>query len=537
MPRIRSVVQSSVESTTTGSGQVGAPVRAGIRPAIPSGAPAGDPDALPTVTTVEVLAESVEAAIAVLDHAVAQVLRAVPGSRQLAGPSRLACDLELPSGSMIGVVVGRPWPRRAFTPASFTLSAHTTNQGADIDVALAALRRVPLTGFELADLRRHMPLTGRIAAHLPPAVLATVAPVLVIHHMLDFLVMVDAVVELGVPAELITVFDKGYRYRYTERVDAHLKAAGIAVHPYNHLAEALPEHVTRGQAAGRQTLLVDDGGYTLPVLLDHHPQLVAQVAGLVEQTKSGIFRLERYAGRLPVPIFSVAESRLKATVESWGIADAATRNVLALLPDEKWEGQAAVVLGYGRIGEQVAHLLETRRMRVAVYDPDPVALIAAHERGFFTARSLCHLIAQHQPMLLVGTSGRTSLRGEHLDRLSRDAYVVSLTSRQREVALDEFAEAAVFQEDLGRLGLRYVLPGGRHLTVLADGWPINFHYAESLPNRYSDLVLAAMLIGAATLATPGHRFRPGHNAAASDAALGRSGLAERYYQLFGPPQP
>ena len=49
------------------------------------------------------------------------------------------------------------------------------------------------------------------------------------------------------------------------------------------------------------------------------------------------------------------------------------------------------------------------------------------------------------------------------------------------------------------------------VTVVADGLPVNFHYAESMPNQYSDLVLASMLLGACTLADPACEFLPGHN--------------------------
>ncbi|MGI5292686.1 hypothetical protein ACQEVF_56575 [Nonomuraea polychroma] len=47
-------------------------------------------------------------------------------------------------------------------------------------------------------------------------------------------------------------------------------------------------------------------------------------------------------------------------------------------------------------------------------------------------------------------------------------------------------------------------------------------------------MLAALLIGAATLTTPGHGFAPGHNVAATDRVLESCGLLERYYARFGP---
>lgn len=473
---------------------------------------------------------------ALLDAAVARVLAALPEA--LPAPSQPGeRTVRLGNGARLWITAALPAHRRAHpgdtVHLTVTVFDHTAATG-EVDDAIAAVRAAPLTPRELAQLREQMPLTAREIPHLVGhRALARIAPVMVVHHMRDFLVMVETVMALGVPAGAITVLDKGYPYRETHRVDAHLRGAGVRVWPWRQAREALATHAQTAAAAGRVAMLVDDGGYTLPVLLDELPHLAPTFCGLVEQTTSGINRLQRFTD-IPVPIFSVAQSRLKSTVESYGIGDAAVRNVLALLPEEKWEGQAALVLGYGRIGEQVAEVLRGRRMRVAVLDTDLLRLITAHERGHLTGRSLPELLRDHRPMLIVGTTGHTSVRGDHLLHLRRDTYLVSVTSRQNEFALAEFADTAVGQRDEARLGVRYLLPGGHAATVLADGFPVNFHHTESLPNRYSDLVLAAMITGMAELARPDNGFAPGHNVAATDRALARCGLLERYYLRYGP---
>lgn len=423
-------------------------------------------------------------------------------------------------------------------PDTFEILTLTTGSRSPVigEDAWAAARRVPFTDTEMRDLHDHMPLTSALAHRLPSRVLSTLAPVLTVHHMRDFLVMIDTIRALGVPAEAITVLDKGYRYTHTARVDAHLRDQGITVHPWDRAAHALEAHARRAASLGLRGLLIDDGGYTLPVLMDELPHLVGAFTGLVEQTTSGITRLAGYPS-LPVPVFSVAQSRLKSTIESYGIADAAVRNVLRWLPDEKWEGRPALVIGFGRIGEQLAHVLRDRRMRVAVHDAAIVRVVAAHEHGFVTGRSLSALLAGHRPLLVVGSTGRTSIRGEHAAALRRDCYLVSTTSRQHEFALDELTDEAVAVHDAGRLGARLDFAHGVTATVVGDGLPINFHYAESLPERYADLILAALVTGAAHLAAPDHGFALGHNVAATDRVLEGSGLLEAYYERYGPDAP
>jgi S-adenosylhomocysteine hydrolase len=349
--------------------------------------------------------------------------------------------------------------------------------------------------------------------------------------------MVEAMVRMGVPPALMTVLDKGYAYPNVERVAAHLGAIGVSVWHWTRATEALVDHAARARAAGRRPLLADNGGYTLPVLLGELPALASEYVGLVEQTSSGIRRLEPFEGRIPIPLFSVAQSRLKGAIEPYGIAEAAIRNTMALLPESKWEGQAAVVLGFGAIGRQVAETLRSRRMRVGVFDSDIVSLVAAHESGFVTRRSIVELLHAHRPQLVVGATGQTSLTGEQLDSALRpgaDVCLVSVTSRQEEFALAEYAKIALAQEDLGRRGMRYLLSDDRVLTVVADGMPVNFHHAESLPNGTSDVLLAAMIVGIATLSRPDHGLVPGHNVARTDTLLDASGLMEHYYRLYGP---
>lgn len=445
--------------------------------------------------------------------------------------------LRLAAGACVQLIIGTPARPEAHPAETITLTAVLHDPAelstAQMQALLVAVRRLPFTPTEMEELRRQMPLTAGLAQLLPSRCLSQTAPVLTVHHMTDFLVLAEAVRELGVPPEAITVIDKRYRYRHTDRVDAHLGREGIAVWPWTKTVEALDDHTRRSGELGRRGLLIDDGGYTLPVLLAHRRDLLPYFSGLVEQTISGITRLEPWPD-LPLPVFSVAESRMKETIESYGIADAAIRNVLALLPQEKLEGQPALVIGFGRIGEQIAAVLASRRMRVAVYDKQIVRLIAAHERGYHTARCLSTLLRQHKPMLVVGSTGRTSIRGEHAAAITRDCYLVSTTSRDREFAIGELMEESTQVTDEDLVGTRLRLRSGATATLLGGGLPINFHYAESLPNSYADLILASLVVGAATLAQPRNGFAPGHNVAATNRVLEASGLLELYYERFGP---
>jgi S-adenosylhomocysteine hydrolase len=422
--------------------------------------------------------------------------------------------------------------------ASLTVTAPGRETDIDSGLVRALCRELdllPLTRWELRDIRRQFPLTQQFAASCGPDAMRDLAFVMAIHHVGDFVAMMDALTAMGADPRHMTILDKGYPYTQRHRVDGWLRSTlGLCVEHYPDRERVIGEHIARAAAAGRKTMIFDDGGHTWPVVASRYPEAMDQFAGIVEQTMSGIWKLDGVP--LPVPVFSVAESQLKAAVESYGVALAAVRSLQSRLPQEKFEGRPALVLGYGRIGRQIAHILRSLRMRVAVYDSATVALVTAHEEGFATSRSLTGLIESHQPLLVVGSAGRGSLTGEHLGAFRKSAYLVSVTSRTYEFELEKFAAAAKQVKDYGRLGHGYLLDDDVELCVVAHGMPVNFYHAESLPNRYIDLVISALLLGGVTLARPDRGgFQPGHNLARTNAVLNASPALETYYDWYGEP--
>ncbi len=488
----------------------------------------------PVVCADDDVAEIVEglldrvAAVAGVDRS-RGVRRAGPGEWVLSGGD----------GTVVRVSAGRPAVPRRF-PAATLLLGVVIEPGPAMTAGrrerlAGALEEVAFTRRELARLAEELPLLSGLPEVLPEKVFEDTALMVMGHFMSDLVVQVETALALGARAETLTVIDKGYAYRLRHRVTAHLRRLGVTVFPAGQIVAAAESHAHRSKAHGcGRTIAVDDGGYVLPALLDERPDLVESYDGLVEQTMSGIYRLEKYGDRIPVPILSVAQSRLKGTIESYWIAEAAVANLLRLMPGEKWEGRPALVIGYGQIGSEIARLLQQRRMRVACHDRDLLRLVSAHENGHHTGRDLSRLLGEHRPWLIIGGTGRTSMGRPEFDALRRDCVLASVTSRTIEFDVDALAAAAIGIEDLGVRGRRFSLPRGIAVDLLADGYPVNFHHAESIPNRQSDLVMAGLLMGAAALAEPRHPFRPGHNVALSDQVLESSGLLAEFYRLYGP---
>lgn len=444
------------------------------------------------------------------------------------GPWRFS----LIDGSDVLLQVARPMPPEKYDADAYRMVLHATQASATVTRFFREAESLPFTDTEMARIRSELPITRKLSERYPDSPLAGLGVILTIHHMTDFLVLVETLLALGADPYHMTVIDKEYSYAFSRRVDAYLRQrCGIRVWRYSELGAGIADHISRLRASGKRSVIMDDGGYVIPHISAHTPQLLDEFVGLVEQTASGIWRIQGLP--LPMPLFSVAESEMKGAIESYGIADAAVRNLLRLLPNEKFEGQSALVLGYGRIGSAMARILRGRRMRVAVYDREIARLVAAHEEGFFTRESLASLLRLHNPMVVFGCAGRGSMTFAEVELLTGTSYLVSTTSRDYEFPVAEIRAKATASQ-IGMRGTAFTMPGGAQVTAVANGFPINFHHAESLPNRYVDLVLAGLIVGAITIARRDPRLPVGGNVSACNEILAESGIMHDYYGLYGP---
>jgi adenosylhomocysteinase len=163
-----------------------------------------------------------------------------------------------------------------------------------------------------------------------------------------------------------------------------------------------------------------------------------------------------------------------------------------------------------------------------------VQLVAAHERGFVTDDNLTALLRHHAPLLIVGATGRGALGAGHFAALRRSCCLASVTSGDREFGLNDLANSAVAVSRDEECGTSYTLPGGVRVTVLAHGYPVTFFRLEGLPNKVSDLIYASLLVGASTLASPGHGLTATNSTARTDEILSTCPLLRDYYRLYRP---
>ena len=354
---------------------------------------------------------------------------------------------------------------------------------------------------ELKLIRDKMPLLGylakKVSTELSDRPFTDINFLIVLHFLKDLIVFLEACEKLGLEPSKTHLFYKPYLYPHREEIASHLKAKGYHVYPLENLEKVLD--TLNKQDVNGKFIVIEDGGYIVPLLHKRFPKLLENTIGAVEQTTRGI-RNDEQIGNLKIPVLNVAGSKIKNEIEPPHVADAVIRNLESLLMGEKLRGSKAAVLGYGTIGREIAKRLRDKGMIVTIYDSDPLKITKAREEGFEAVNEPYNAVKDK--LFIIGCSGETSIGREEILSLSYETFLVSASSDQREIGLMELEALSSSKETLknrnGRkIGTSYTVRGqNKVIHLIADGFPVNFWYSESMPNQVSDLILSLIYVSA-----------------------------------------
>jgi len=328
--------------------------------------------------------------------------------------------------------------------------------------------------------------------------------IFLLHFLKDFIPFLRACEELGMQLSNSYFFFKGYPYPQKESIIKWLKDKNAAiVAPHSHIDQYLNQLNKSSVDRIGKILIIEDGGLIVPAIHNQFPNLIENVIGAVEQTTRGI-RNDEQIKDLKFPILSVASSNIKNQFEPPYIAKACINNIQRMLPNIAFNGKNIALLGYGKIGQEIADWLRNNRAIVTIYDNSDQNMLLAGQKGFATADSPSQ--AAQMKNFVIGASGNESINSDVISTLNHGTYLISASSEQYEIDIDELERLNRHKEELKNdngelIGTTYILPpNDRHIHVLANGYPINFWGFESMPEEASDLILTLILLSAAELA-------------------------------------
>ncbi|WP_263091204.1 adenosylhomocysteinase [Curtobacterium sp. RIT-PI-V] len=286
-----------------------------------------------------------------------------------------------------------------------------------------------------------------------------------------------------------------------DAVAASLRAAGLTVHASS--TASLPEQKALALAMldTRPHILLDDGSHVIRLAHQERPDLLPTMLGAAEETTSGLrpLRVMASRGELGIPVVAVNDARTKTFFDNrYGTGQSTVFAALDLvdgLPSGTHRvipGGAAVVAGFGHVGEGVALVLSALGLRVTVAETDPVRALQA----LFAGHAVAPLAEAVQDAdLVVSATGVADTIDLRVLRSCADGAVVAVAGGvDHEVALDDARAAGAELRPVGPKAERLVFPDAEGGPIVLDrGGCINITAAEGNPIEIMDLSFAAQL--------------------------------------------
>ncbi|WP_426725561.1 adenosylhomocysteinase [Curtobacterium flaccumfaciens] len=248
-------------------------------------------------------------------------------------------------------------------------------------------------------------------------------------------------------------------------------------------------------------ILLDDGSHVIRLAHQERPDLLPTMLGAAEETTSGLRPLRVLAarGELGIPVIAVNDARTKTFFDNrYGTGQSTVFAVLDLVDGlasgthRAMPGGAAVVAGFGHVGEGVALVLTALGFRVTVAETDPVRALQARFAGYAVA-PLVEAVGDAD--LVMSATGVPDTIDLEVVRACADGAVLAVAGGvDQEIAVDDALAAGARRQDVGPKAERFVFPGADGgPIVLDDGGCINITAAEGNPVEIMDLSFAVQL--------------------------------------------
>jgi adenosylhomocysteinase len=270
--------------------------------------------------------------------------------------------------------------------------------------------------------------------------------------------------------------------------------------------ETLPEYEwciaqTLYFADGPLNMILDDGGDLTDYVHDKHPELLAGIKGITEETTTGMHKLHKRIkeGSLGVPVYNVNDSVTKSKFDNLYGCRESLLDGLKRATDIMIAGKVAVVAGYGDVGKGCAQALSNQGARVLITEIDPICAYQAAMEGYQVVT-----MEEAAPVgdIFVTATGCTHvIRSEHMEKMKDSAILCNIGHFDIEI------DVAFLQNspDIERVAIkpqvdRYVWKKtGKGLILLAEGRLVNLSCARGHPsyvmsNSFSNQVLAQIAL-------------------------------------------
>jgi adenosylhomocysteinase len=301
-----------------------------------------------------------------------------------------------------------------------------------------------------------------------------------LHMTIQTAVLIETLIDLGAEVR----WSSCNIFSTQDQAAAAMAAVGVPVFAWKGETEEEAwwciEQTIFGPDNWRPNMILDDGGDLTQIMHDKYPELLNDVAGLSEETTTGVHRLyEMMAdGSLKVPAFNVNDSVTKSKFDNlYGCRESLVDGIKRAT-DVMIAGKITVVLGYGDVGKGCAQSLKGLGASVWITEIDPICALQAAMEGY---RVITMDDACSQGDIFVTTTGNIDvINHEHMKAMKNEAIVCNIGHFDSEIDI-----ASLRQHEWINIKPQVdhvVFPDGKRITVLAEGRLVNLGCATGHPS-------------------------------------------------------
>ena len=265
---------------------------------------------------------------------------------------------------------------------------------------------------------------------------------------------------------------------------AAMAASGIPVFAWKGMSEdefwwAIDQTI-EGPDGWRINMILDDGGDLTKLMHDKHPELLADVRGLSEETTTGVHRLYEMAkaGSLKVPAFNVNDSVTKSKFDNlYGCRESLVDGIKRAT-DVMVAGKIAVVAGYGDVGKGSVASLRNQGARVMVTEIDPICALQAAMEGYEVVTM--DDAASKGDIFVTCTGNIDVITIDHLRDMKDRAIVCNIGHFDSEIQIEALRNYP--WHNVKDQVDEVEFPDGKRLIVLAEGRLVNLGCGTGHPS-------------------------------------------------------
>ena len=269
-----------------------------------------------------------------------------------------------------------------------------------------------------------------------------------------------------------------------DQAAAAIAAAGIPVFAWKGETEEeyewCIEQTIKGPDGWTPNMLLDDGGDLTQIMHDKYPELMKDVAGVSEETTTGVARLYQMAkkGTLKVPAFNVNDSVTKSKFDNvYGCRESLTDGIRRAT-DVMMAGKVAVVAGYGGVGKGSAQSLRGAGARVQVTEIDPICALQAAMDGYEVVTM--DDAAPKADIFVTATGNADVITVEHMRQMKDRAIVCNIGHFDNEIQVGGLKNLK--WNNIKPQVDEIEFPDGHKILLLAEGRLVNLGCATGHPS-------------------------------------------------------